>query len=99
MRLLQLFAVSKSTDPRDKVYALIGLSFDTKDNIVVDYTKDLEEVKRDVAAFYYSQTVWESWRTMRRFPTDLAHILFTTLDNISLCYTMPRHRQVTGNMS
>jgi hypothetical protein len=92
MRLLQLFAISKSTDPRDKVYALIGISFDARDNIVVDYTKNLEEVKRDVAVFYYSETVWDSWRTMRRFPTDLAHILFTALDNISPDYTMPRHR-------
>jgi hypothetical protein len=82
MRLLQLFAVSKSTDPRDKVYALIGLSFDAKDNFVVDYAKDLEEVKRDVAVFNYSETAWQAWRTMRKFPTELAHILFTTLDNI-----------------
>jgi hypothetical protein len=34
MRLLQLFAASKSTDPRDKVYALVGLSFDAKHNII-----------------------------------------------------------------
>jgi hypothetical protein len=60
MRLLQLFAANKSTDHRDKVYALVGLSFDAKDNIVADYTKDLEEVKRDVAAFYYSETMWNS---------------------------------------
>jgi hypothetical protein len=63
------------------VYALIGLSLD-KDNFVVDYTKDLEEVNLDVAAYYYSEIRWEGWRTMRRFPLELAHISFTTLDNI-----------------
>jgi hypothetical protein len=39
---------------------MVGLSFDAKDNIVADYTNDLEEVKRDVATFYYSETMWNS---------------------------------------
>jgi len=64
------------------VYALIGLSFDAKDNFIVDYTKDLEEVKRDVVAFNYSKQAWEAWRTRRQCPTELARIWFTTLDKI-----------------
>jgi hypothetical protein len=97
MRLLQLFAVSKSTDPRGEVYALIGLSFDAKDNIVVDYTKDLEEVKRDVAVIIAKQCGTlgglcvaspRSW-----------HIFCLQRWTTSPDYTMPKHRQVTGSIS
>ena len=55
--LLETFRDRDATDPRDKVYGLLGLSdlqeipedFDYKPKIKVDYTKSVKEVYRDLA--------------------------------------------------
>ncbi|KAF2124667.1 HET-domain-containing protein, partial [Dothidotthia symphoricarpi CBS 119687] len=51
--LLLKFRGSEATDPRDIVYALIGMSSDgsSTDKLVPDYDKSMEEVVRDTVAF------------------------------------------------
>ena len=46
-RVLARFRDRKSSDPRDKVYAFLGLAWENH-GIVVDYTKSVEELFRDV---------------------------------------------------
>lgn len=61
------FRKSKSQDPRDKVYALLGLATDIPENsIVVDYDKPVVEVRKDVlrayAQFYFkSNSARRGW--------------------------------------
>jgi ankyrin repeat protein len=53
--LLLKFSESEASDPRDKVYALLGISSDASDinSLRPDYTKDLQEVIRDTSSFLF----------------------------------------------
>jgi hypothetical protein len=53
--LLLKFSESEASDPRDKVYALLGISSDASDtdSLRPDYTKDLQEVIRDTSLFLF----------------------------------------------
>ena len=45
--------VFTSKDPRDKVYASIGIAGDVSEaNLILDYTKSVEEVYIDVVKFH-----------------------------------------------
>jgi hypothetical protein len=49
-RLIETFRNRKATDPRDKVYALLGLSMDdTRRLLTVDYSKDIKTVYTEAA--------------------------------------------------
>jgi hypothetical protein len=57
LNLLEAFQASKCTDPRDKVYGLLGLANDCgEEELVVDYSKTLYEVYRDVITFHSSRS-------------------------------------------
>lgn len=45
---------STCLDPRDKIYALLGLATDTQDAILADYSKSYSEVYQDVMMLYRS---------------------------------------------
>jgi len=53
--LLLKFSESEASDPRDKVYALLGISSDAQDTdrLRPDYTKNIQEVVRDTSAFLF----------------------------------------------
>lgn len=53
--LLLKFRESKASDPRDKVYALLGISSDAQDTgrLRPDYTKDLDKVIDDTSSFLF----------------------------------------------
>ncbi|PMD67661.1 HET-domain-containing protein, partial [Hyaloscypha bicolor E] len=52
INLLEACQASECADPRDKVYGLLGLANDCgEDELVVDYSKTVYEVYRDVIAF------------------------------------------------
>jgi ankyrin repeat protein len=53
--LLLKFSESEASDPRDKVYALLGISSDAYDTngLRPDYTKGLQEVIRDTSLFLF----------------------------------------------
>lgn len=52
LALLTNYEISKSQDPRDKVYGLLGLAADVEeDELEVDYSKSLLEVYRDVICY------------------------------------------------
>jgi ankyrin repeat protein len=52
--ILEKFGTSKASDPRDNIYALLGLSSDACDTDLLraDYAKSLEAVFRDTTAFF-----------------------------------------------
>jgi hypothetical protein len=49
--LLEKFGQSEATDPRDKIYALLGICSDDQNHggLSADYTRDVNQVVRDVA--------------------------------------------------
>ncbi|RYN54111.1 hypothetical protein AA0119_g6247 [Alternaria tenuissima] len=53
--LLLKFKESEASDPRDKVYALLGISSDARDtdSLRPDYTKDLKKVIYDTSSFLF----------------------------------------------
>ena len=57
--LIAKFAASEATDPRDKIYALLGILSDACDNtaFLPNYKKPLPEVLRDVARFLALGTI------------------------------------------
>jgi hypothetical protein len=52
---LHKFRASKAHDPRDMVYALLGISSDAKDSVSItpDYTKSVSDVIHDTASFIF----------------------------------------------
>jgi ankyrin repeat protein len=52
--ILEKFGTSKASDPRDNIYALLGLSSDACDTDLLraDYAKSLKAVFRDTTAFF-----------------------------------------------
>lgn len=76
---------SLCTDPRDKVYALVGLASDCRDReLVVDYSKPLVQVYKDVMKLYSLPTSgdWKSrhGQDVVRFSQFLQNILRPQLD-------------------
>ena len=49
--LITKFSTNEATDPRDKVYALVGMSCDARDVVLPDYEKTEAEVWRDTISF------------------------------------------------
>ncbi|KAI1593347.1 Arp Ankyrin repeat [Pyrenophora tritici-repentis] len=70
--LLLKFSESKASDPRDKVYALLGISSDAcdTDSLCPDYTKDLQGVIRDTSSFLFGPSD-VSYETMPKLLEDL----------------------------
>lgn len=54
--LLQTFRKFECRDPRDKVYALAGLSTQYQKELVIDYSKDVTEIYKDVARLIVETT-------------------------------------------
>jgi hypothetical protein len=72
--LLLKFKESRASDPRDKVYALLGISSDAWDtqSLRPDYTKDLQKVIHDTSAFLFGPSD-VSYKIMPEFLTDLTY--------------------------
>lgn len=70
--LLLKFRESNASDPRDKVYALLGISSDAydTDSLRPAYTKDLQAVICDTSLFLFGQSD-VSYETMPQFLDDL----------------------------
>jgi hypothetical protein len=70
--LLLKFSESKASDPRDKVYVLLGISSDACDtnSLRPDYTKGLQEVIRDTSLFLFG-------------PSDVSYETIPDLSEIS----------------
>ena len=66
--LLQRFSQSQASDPRDMIYALLGISSNKTDvyNLQPDYTKSTEEVIDDATSFLFGLPPC-SFRTMDKF--------------------------------
>jgi hypothetical protein len=57
LRVLRLIRGYDCQDPRDKLYAALGMAMDVnEDDIVPDYTKSFMVVYRDIADFYISKS-------------------------------------------
>ncbi|CAN9172028.1 unnamed protein product [Alternaria alternata] len=70
--LLLKFSESEASDPRDKVYALLGISSDAQDtnSLRPDYTKDLKKVIYGTYKFLFGP--WDvKYETMPEFLADL----------------------------
>ncbi|CAI9630242.1 unnamed protein product [Alternaria burnsii] len=70
--LLLKFSESEASDPRDKVYALLGISSDAQDtkSLRPDYTKDLKKVIYDTSWVLFGP--WDyKYETMPEFLADL----------------------------
>jgi hypothetical protein len=82
LNLLEACQTSKCADPRDKVYGLLGLANDCgEDELVVDYSKTVYEVYRDVIAFHSSRTRSRQLLSPRR---DLDVVRFSQILQKSL---------------
>ncbi|EUC39519.1 hypothetical protein COCMIDRAFT_31310, partial [Bipolaris oryzae ATCC 44560] len=70
--LLLKFSESEASDPRDKVYALLGISSDAwnANSLRPDYTKGLQEVIRDTSLFLFGPSD-VSYETMPELLEDL----------------------------
>jgi hypothetical protein len=68
-KLLSSCQDSQSSDPKDKIYALIPLAENiTKDGIPIDYSITLFGLKLKVVLHYFAhknQPVWGVWRVCR----------------------------------
>jgi hypothetical protein len=70
--LLLKFRESEASDPRDQVYALLGISSDAQDTgrLRPDYTKDLGKVIYDTSSFLFGPSD-VSYKTMSELLEDL----------------------------
>ncbi|CAN9325701.1 unnamed protein product [Alternaria alternata] len=70
--LLLKFSESQASDPRDKVYALLGISSDLQDtdSLLPDYTKSLQKVIQDTSSFLFGPSHF-SFQTMPEFLKNL----------------------------
>ncbi|KAF2464838.1 HET-domain-containing protein [Lindgomyces ingoldianus] len=75
--LLRKFKSSKASDPRDMIYALLGISSDahSTNRLRADYTKDLQQVVVDTASFFFGRSDF----TFHTVPELLQH--GTSLNN------------------
>lgn len=54
--LLERFRYCEATDPRDKIYALLGLASDVQpDEITIDYTMPVQQLYIDIVKFFLSK--------------------------------------------
>lgn len=67
--LLHKFSGSRASDPRDMVYALIGISSDSSRTGIIrpDYTKSTEQLIEDVTSFIFPNLPIPAFRTMDTF--------------------------------
>jgi hypothetical protein len=81
--LLLKFGGSEASDPRDMIYALLGISSDAQDTNILrpDYTKDIQDVIRDTTAFLFRPSI-VSYATMPRFLGDLPFLNVTHFNDI-----------------
>lgn len=76
LQLLETCKKSKSYDPHDRIYAILGLADDLPPNaIMVDYERSIFKVKMDVAWWYATNSVLKS------DPASLSHVC-SLLDEI-----------------
>jgi hypothetical protein len=70
--LLLKFRESRASDPRDKVFALLGISSDARDidSLRPDYTKDIQKVIYDTSSFLFGPSD-VSYETMSKLLEDL----------------------------
>ncbi|CAN9314482.1 unnamed protein product [Alternaria sp. RS040] len=70
--LLLKFSESKASDPRDKVYALLGISSDAQntDSLRPDYTRSLQNAIHDTSSFLFGPSD-VPYETMSEFLEDL----------------------------
>ncbi|KAH8665926.1 heterokaryon incompatibility protein-domain-containing protein [Tricladium varicosporioides] len=73
--LLVKFNGCKASDPRDMIYALLGITSDVCDSnhLRADYTKDTQQVIRDVSLFLFGQTNLD-YRTMSEFLCNITSL-------------------------
>jgi hypothetical protein len=73
--LLQKFIESEASDPRDKVYALLGISSDAQDTngLHPDYKKSLHEVIQDTSSFLFGPSD-SSYGPMPEFLVNLTSL-------------------------
>lgn len=92
--LLLKFNASEASDPRDMVYALLGISSDTQgtDDLRADYNKKLRHVICDTASFLFGlskvpyQTVPELITKVSSVNTTIANRLLQANDNKQVAY-------------
>jgi hypothetical protein len=84
--LLLKFAQSEATDRRDKIYALLGICSGTRDSdyLLPDYTKTMEEVMDDTAAFLFGMAS-NSPSRVQSFSRDLASLNIKFLIDFANC--------------
>ncbi|RAQ44938.1 hypothetical protein AFGD_008315 [Aspergillus flavus] len=84
--LLLKFRGSKATDPRDMIFALLGIALDVRDSNILraDYTKTVEEVIHDAASFLFGLSF--PYRTMREFLSNLTSMNTTYLKRAAESY-------------
>ncbi|KAH7395285.1 hypothetical protein DE146DRAFT_757147 [Phaeosphaeria sp. MPI-PUGE-AT-0046c] len=71
--LLLRFRESRASDPRDNIYALLGISSDAQDVDILkpDYTKSLQEIIRDTSSFLFGSSNI-TYKTVTSFLTDIS---------------------------
>ncbi|KAJ5027413.1 ankyrin repeat-containing domain protein [Bipolaris maydis] len=87
--LLLKFRESNASDPRDQVYALLGISSDACDTDVLRpaYTKDIQAVIRDTSLFLFGQSD-VSYETMPEFLEDLTFRNSTSFSEFVRTYSV-----------
>ena len=89
--MLGKFCNSKATDPRDKIYALLGISSDTCGTglLKADYGKDLQDVVFNTASFllnlnelntrrFFNQTLPEFLGKLEKLPSEVLQCAMNT---------------------
>lgn len=74
--LLQKFHMSQASDPRDKIYALLGIASDVSGDSALrpDYTKSIEQLILDVTAFIFPGLPPSPFRDMNSFLGNLSRL-------------------------
>ena len=76
-QLLQFFESSQACDPRDKIYAVLGLAHDIPSGaIIVDYDRSILKVKMDVIWFYQCKN-----SSRPKFMSHLCHLMDNIVDD------------------
>lgn len=83
-RLLRDFADSLCAVPHDKVYGLLGLASGGMSELIVDYSKSLTELQRDLVALYNEDLRGESSNTAEVNPKMPNIVLFASFLSRSL---------------
>lgn len=82
LQLLETCKKSKSCDPHDRIYAILGLADDLPPNtIMVDYERSIFKVKMDVAWWYATNSVFKSDKASISHVCSLLDEIFADCDN------------------